>query len=771
MKIIWPAAIVLLAAALRLLGLEHLPPGLFYDESANGIDALRVLEGVRPVFFTGNQGREPLFIYLQAITMALIGPSPLALRLPSAFVGILTVASAYTTFRALLGRSAGLIGAFLLATIYWHISLSRLGFRAVVLPLLVSLATFWLWKGLQTASIRSFAIAGACLGLAIYTYIPSRAAPVLLGAWFIGCVIIARWRAHPSIKLIRGGAVAVLAFTLVTLPIARYWVAHPADFTGRATTAQRPLRADSLIEGMTEATRALIWDGDPNPRHNLPGRPLLDAPTVAATILGVAMMLRNRSDSTSLLALVWVSGMIAPAALSYEPAHALRLVGELPFILLFPACGYDWIRRQRWFNTGWIGPTAITLALAGSAFMAARDYFVVWPSHPETYDRFQSDLRRLMDLIPLVPSGQPIMATADIYENRPIPLSFTPSPNPDLRAFDGRSNFIVPAASSGSIFYLIARTFEPAAGLPRLPNFREIYTSQDRFGRTEERIFRLDPPFSLPRAQHPAEATIGPAVLVTGTDFASNTRPGQRLSVALHWTVRGSLPPGRWEFFAHLVGRSDQRLLAEDYNFGFPAPQWRDGDQVISWFSLPVPEDTPTGLTEVHLGIFNRETGQRLPLRRPGGEPAGDALRIGPIRIDRPSAVPAPEYRLALRFGDQMVLDGYDLSRSADGAQTIRLHWRAEGPIARDYTVFAHRLDREGKFLVAADSEPGGGAFPTSTWVPGEAVLDPHVLPPAPGSDRIEVGVYLLATGERLPLTDLASGQARGDALTLAEQP
>jgi len=62
-----------LAAALRFFALGEIPPGLYHDEAFNGLDALRVLAGHWPVYFAANRGREPLFIYLIAATVGLLG--------------------------------------------------------------------------------------------------------------------------------------------------------------------------------------------------------------------------------------------------------------------------------------------------------------------------------------------------------------------------------------------------------------------------------------------------------------------------------------------------------------------------------------------------------------------------------------------------------------------------------------------------------------------------------------------------------------------------
>ena len=73
--------VIAMATALRFWALGTIPPGLYHDEAFNGLDALGVLEGERPVFFEANNGREPLFIYLVALSVAALGRSPGAIRI------------------------------------------------------------------------------------------------------------------------------------------------------------------------------------------------------------------------------------------------------------------------------------------------------------------------------------------------------------------------------------------------------------------------------------------------------------------------------------------------------------------------------------------------------------------------------------------------------------------------------------------------------------------------------------------------------------------
>jgi hypothetical protein len=73
-----------------------------------------------------------------------------------------------------------------------------------------------------------------------------------------------------------------------------------------------------------------------------------------------------------------------------------------------------------------------------------------------------------------------------------------------------------------------------------------------------------------------------------------------------------------------------------------------------------------------------------------------------------------------------------------------------------NYTVFVHLLSDRQPFLAGTDGEPCQGRYPTSRWHAGEIVEWPVTLTlPAdltPGRYSLAVGMYELATGQRLPV-------------------
>src|SRR5450759_930278 len=84
---IWRPALALvlitaLAAAFRFWKLDSIPPGFHYDEAYEAGEAWRVITqpGYHPIFFPGNFGVEPMFIYLTALAFRLFGPAPVGLN-------------------------------------------------------------------------------------------------------------------------------------------------------------------------------------------------------------------------------------------------------------------------------------------------------------------------------------------------------------------------------------------------------------------------------------------------------------------------------------------------------------------------------------------------------------------------------------------------------------------------------------------------------------------------------------------------------------------
>ena len=124
---------------------------------------------------------------------------------------------------------------------------------------------------------------------------------------------------------------------------------------------------------------------------------------------------------------------------------------------------------------------------------------------------------------------------------------------------------------------------------------------------------------------------------------------------------------------------------------------------------------------------------------------------------------PKPQHPTDVAFGQAGRLIGYDLAAPTEGFQPgtaipLTLYWQAGAATDRPYTVFVHLVDEAGAIQGYGDSEPGGGSLPTTSWLAGEYLTDPHQInvnsAAPPGAYRLRIGLYDPTTGQRLLTPD-----------------
>ncbi len=105
---------------------------------------------------------------------------------------------------------------------------------------------------------------------------------------------------------------------------------------------------------------------------------------------------------------------------------------------------------------------------------------------------------------------------------------------------------------------------------------------------------------------------------------------------------------------------------------------------------------------------------------------------------------------------------GYNVDKSIyhpGDAVKVTLYWLALEEMTEDYKVFVHLMDEEQtKMWAQHDDDPVLGFTPTTRWMAGELIVDPHelVLPKEtpPGSYRIFTGMYEYETVRNLTVLE-----------------
>lgn len=280
------------------------------------------------------------------------------------------------------------------------------------------------------------------------------------------------------------------------------------------------------------------------------------------------------------------------------------------------------------------------------------------------------------------------------------------------------------------------------------------------------------PPPPLP-LQRDLEVNLGDKVALLGYGLSGDIfEPGDELQLLLRLKGLTHIKE-ELSLFVHLFDREGQ-LWARDDSAPLrglhPTTYWVAGEVIRDPHPLTLPLDIPSGRYRLEVGAYSSTTMEMLPTVDSGEE----SVTLDYIKVTRGEKEPRPQYPWEANVGDKIALLGYDLEvKEASPGDTLHLtlYWQAQREMDEDYTVFVHLVDEEGTIWGQKDGWPEGGFYPTSFWDPGEIVQDRYDLvidPQAPpGLYRFEVGLYLLFTGERLPIIE--RGEVVGDKVLLGE--
>jgi 4-amino-4-deoxy-L-arabinose transferase-like glycosyltransferase len=166
----WTAlgVITLAAAVLRLLHLGQVSPDPFYDA------AVRSMTLSWHNFFFGafepgasvSIDKPPIDLWLQVLSVKLLGFSTTTLKLPEAFAGIATVPLLFACVRRVWGPAAGLAAALAIAVLPVEVITSRSDTMDAVMMALIVLALLLLLRACETGRWGWLLGAAAALGVA-----------------------------------------------------------------------------------------------------------------------------------------------------------------------------------------------------------------------------------------------------------------------------------------------------------------------------------------------------------------------------------------------------------------------------------------------------------------------------------------------------------------------------------------------------------------------------------------------------------------------------
>jgi 4-amino-4-deoxy-L-arabinose transferase-like glycosyltransferase len=609
--------ILLVAAALRLIGITQVsPPGITHDEVANWLIDRLILSGEHALYFTRAYGHEAGYHYWQALLVALIGDNALALRLASAYLGLVGVAVTFALARKLFGWQVAIVAMGLTAVLFFPVFYSRLGLRAISLPVFSGLSALFWWRGWTARkSTASFVLAGLFAGLSLYTYMAARAVPIFYGL-FVAYLLLFHRRVFK--RRWRGVALFAFLFALVAAPLTYYLLSNP-DSEFRISELDAPLRA--LLAGdfrplWENGLKILLMfgvEGDPLWRQGVAGMPVFGPLVALLFYLSLPLCLWRWREARYGFLLLWLATAVVPSLVTINAPSTIRMINLLPVLGIFPALiivevihnipQLSTVIPQLSTSKTRISTTVLLIFGVIYAFWTVWAIFVTWPQGGDVAFVWQTALR---DIGNVVNEDNTISSAAiggwspDTMDPATMQLTINREDIAvstfGLEAGDDIIyTLVIPknAEETGvSIFHPTALPLDPTF-VTQLQNWLTEITVTDTY---TQYAIRNTLPIT---PQHPANTIFGNQLNFLGTDQDS----GELIS---YWQVVAPITqPIR--LFIHVLDANGE-IIAEDYSWDTADPQklwqphWQVGDLILQ--KHPLPPNFPDA-AHLRLGIFD----------------------------------------------------------------------------------------------------------------------------------------------------------------------
>lgn len=659
--------ILLVAVFFRVYRLDSIPPGLTHDEADTGYFVAAVYRGSPSQIETPyGYANEPFTMYSGALFMALFGPTDLALRLHSAFFGLLMILFGYLWALAAFDAPTALGAAALTAVSFWPIATSRFALNPQPAPTLFTGAMGFLWLALfderpPRSRWWAWLLFALLLAGSLWAYEVARAttaAVVALG----GLVLLTdRARARQRGYWFAGA----LALGLV---LAAPHLLDPDAWQRSATLATTlgALQAGDprpLLTTIAEALGTFTFEGDPFITYNVPGRPIF-GPLVGVLFYGgLLLCLYCWRRLACAFTLLWIGTGLLPSMIVGAWNSTLHSMGMQSVVFVPPALfvveAGHWLGRRYGLRATRMAGVAFAGLVALTGVFTFRDYFLCWAKWPEVRAAYFHSLAAITDYLNESEYSGVVALSSPFPDLPHDPLVADLRLQRDdlaLRWFDARRAIVFPDTSRSLL------VVPPNA--PLAPYFTERLNARlvERIQLQPEDVdpyfdvFEWSPSAALPRfLTLPAETAIaGDTSLHLPVNFGGalelvayelptpSVRPGEVVTLVTVWRILdpaalGPSPESTYGhaavIFSHILTAGDTVIGQED-RLDAPAWNWHPGDTFVQLHQLRIEGEAAPDFYRLEVGVYTRVDAVRLPILT-SGIAVGDRVLLQQVEIVR----------------------------------------------------------------------------------------------------------------------------------------
>jgi hypothetical protein len=137
--------------------------------------------------------------------------------------------------------------------------------------------------------------------------------------------------------------------------------------------------------------------------------------------------------------------------------------------------------------------------------------------------------------------------------------------------------------------------------------------------------------------EYPVGAHLGDSVLLIGYDLnAERAKPGDTIELTLYWRSLQAMDTD-YTVFTHALDESGVVRAQQDnppLSGTHPTSNWVVGETIRDRYSLTFAPDSPDGEYMIEMGMYDGQTGERLPVYGETGQELPDQrMMLGPIKV------------------------------------------------------------------------------------------------------------------------------------------
>jgi len=436
--------ILVLGLFLRFYKLGEIPIGTYWDETAMLVDARSLAETGRDIhgnswfqaiFPSYGDYKLPVYIWFASLATKFFGSTALAVRLPSALAGAVTIVLAGLIAKELIKeekpakkRQLQLATMLVVALSFWDIMFSRAGFEGHLGQLFLGFSFYLALKASQ--KFWFLPLSGLLAVLALFTYYSTRfvwpAVFICLLVFnlasfkkirpnkrFFGRFIINSLLAaiifllgigvmnvspyYSASQQFRLSASSILDQTPVVLEANEYQQLAGNTFLDKLTFHRHWLSLKKLLVNYSQnlSFEFLFLNGDQNLRHGTGQHGLFALSFLPIFLLGLHAMAQKNRSALFVLVVWWLAALL-PASVPLDVPHALRSLNALLPIAIIISFGlvFIWQTQFRFKKVIIFGWEAWTVLAVGNFYYHLMTIYPV-----ESATSWQSGYQELADAV------------------------------------------------------------------------------------------------------------------------------------------------------------------------------------------------------------------------------------------------------------------------------------------------------------------------------------------------------------------------------------